>query len=78
MANKLVKLGAPWCQSCKQLDKNLAGIEHEAKDISKDMEAAKKFAPRSLPTMILLDENDQEIKRHVGLMSAPDIQQWMI
>ena len=78
MANKLIKLGAPWCQSCKQLDKNLVDIVHESKDISKDMEAAKRFTPRSLPTMILLDENDQEIKRHVGLMSATDIQKWMI
>ena len=75
---KLIKLGAPWCQSCKQLDKNLTEIQHENIDISKDLVSAKKFAPRSLPTMILLDEAGNEIKRHVGLMSSADIQSWII
>jgi thioredoxin-related protein len=48
-------------------------IPIEEIDIDKDSDAAVLYGIRSVPTMILLDSNDNELKRVVGSLNQTDL-----
>lgn len=71
---KLLKFSAVWCASCKSIEPKIkqiieSGATVESIDINENQELAKKYSVRSLPTMIVVDENGEEIKRFVGSTS---------
>jgi thioredoxin 1 len=80
---KLLKFYADWCGPCKiqtSVIKNLGEkvtIPIEEIDIEDNLAMTKIYAVRSVPTMILLDETGEEIKRHVGLMIEPDFMKFI-
>lgn len=70
---KLLKFYADWCAPCKHQSKLLEGFPLEVKSINVDEqeEMVNKYHVKSLPTLILLDDSDNEISRFVGL-TQPD------
>lgn len=71
---KLLKFYAEWCGPCKaqsQIIKNAGDkitAEVEDVDIDNNIMMAQEYQIRSVPTMVLLDDNGNEIKRQVGLL----------
>lgn len=70
---KLLKFYADWCQPCKMLTKTLEDIELPFPvvqiDIDADMDTAITYGVRGVPTMILVDDNNAEVKRASGYMN---------
>jgi len=77
---KLLKFTASWCPSCKQLSKVLEDfndIPVEEVDVEDQFELADKYGIRNLPTMILLDKDNNEIRRFVGLTTLDKIREFV-
>jgi thiol-disulfide isomerase/thioredoxin len=64
---KLIKFYAEWCGPCKSasqmLDKLHISIPVESVDIDADYDTAMKRGIRSIPTLLLVDENDVSLRR---------------
>jgi thioredoxin-like negative regulator of GroEL len=79
---KILKFYATWCAPCKALSatinsiKDEITIEIEEIDSDENMDMARKYNVRSLPTMIMID-GDKEIKRQAGLMSADQLREFV-
>lgn len=77
MNYKILKFGADWCMPCKVLNKKLEDftdcevVKYDVDDA--DEELLKKFKIRNIPVTILLDENEEEIQRWVGLFNLQEI-----
>ena len=77
---KVIKFSASWCGPCKMLARNLeditTNIPIENVDIDENQDAAMEYGVRGVPTMIMLDENNTEIKRMVGMQSLKQLEDW--
>ena len=77
---KVIKFSASWCGPCKMLARNLeditTNIPIENVDIDENQDAAMEYGVRGVPTMIMLDENNTEIKRMVGMQSLKVLEDW--
>lgn len=82
---KIVKLGATWCAPCRvyadkfhrvsQYDE-FKDLEFKDLDIEQDEEGetiALKYNVRSVPTTLLLDENDEVIYKLMGNVPESDL-----
>jgi thioredoxin 1 len=74
---KLLKFYATWCAPCKALstivestDQSL--IEVEDVDIEAQRELAISFGIRGVPTCVIVDSDNKEIRRKVGMMSESE------
>jgi len=80
---KLLKFYADWCAPCKMQttiieqagDKIIIPVVEI--NIDEDSNATVMHGVRSVPTMILKDDNDTELKRHVGLMKEKELIEWL-
>lgn len=72
MIQKILKLGAPWCGPCKALDEQLklVSVPVEHYNVDENEEIAGKYNIRNIPVLIFLDENDNEVARKVGMVTA--------
>jgi thioredoxin 1 len=70
---KLLKFYADWCGPCKQQSKLLNDfpIEVQSINIEEEEELTEKYNVKNLPTLILLDDNNNELTRFYGL-TQPD------
>lgn len=79
---KLLKIYSDTCGPCKVLEKNLqlANIEHESLNISSEQgeEIVDKYDVRAVPTLILLNDNNEVIKKHTGVMNIEDLKKFIV
>lgn len=79
----LLKFSASiWCKPCKELDKiilatDLGDIDYQEVDVDEDPSLVKYWNVRGVPTLLLLDENKEELKRHTGLLSSISLQNFV-
>lgn len=81
----LVKFEASWCRPCKALAPVLEGLAAEwaedvdfyALDVDDDPDAANEHQVRSIPTLVLFDEQGAEIGRLTGLNSRGVIEAFL-
>jgi thioredoxin 1 len=80
---KVLKFFAPWCGPCKAQTEIIkqAGdkitMKFEEVNIDDNVFMATNFQIRSVPTMVLVDDNEKEIKRKVGLLGEKDLIEWL-
>lgn len=76
---KVLKFYAEWCGPCKGLTmvingaKDKINVPIEELDIDNELMSSVEYGVRSVPTMILLDENNTEVRRHVGTMNETQL-----
>lgn len=83
MGTKLIKFHATWCEPCKQLSKVIegfkpkmeaAGVEYQEIDVDEQGDTARQFGVRGVPTLVLVDMDEQrELKRHVGMANEAQL-----
>lgn len=76
---RLLKFEADWCQPCKTQAKLMEGMEYEAIDVETREGAAlaSKYGVRSLPTIILVDDQGDILQRSSGITSREVLNAWL-
>jgi len=76
--NKIYYFSANWCQPCKALGPTMerSGLPFQKINIDNDTELSAKYGVRSVPTLIKVDANGNEISRLVGNNPLDKIQSW--
>jgi thioredoxin 1 len=77
---RVLRFTASWCQPCKALAQQLEEINTnlpiEVIDIDDNQALAMEYGIRSVPTLIMMDEN-VEVKRRTGLVAKNLLQEWL-
>lgn len=74
---------AAWCGPCKMFrptfEGTLAEMGKSAQivDVDQNKALAAQMMVSSVPTVILADDNGQTLKRHTGVMSKPQLKQFL-
>lgn len=78
MKYKVIKFGASWCGPCRVLEQRLKDFKKcdiKRYDVDEtDTNLLSKFNIRGVPATIILDENDKEVKRWVGLFNVQELE----
>jgi thioredoxin 1 len=80
---KVLKFYAEWCGPCKiqsQIIKNAGDkVTTTIEDVNIDdnLMMAQNFQVRGVPTMVLVDDSENEIKRHVGVLKEAELIEWL-
>lgn len=82
MSYKIMRFTASWCGPCKILAKNLDQTELELPirvvDIEEEQQITQQYRVRAVPTMIIVDENDDVCGAPlVGLKTNLEIKKWI-
>jgi thioredoxin-like negative regulator of GroEL len=76
---RILRFTASWCGPCQGLAMNLEtaslGLPIEVVDIDIHNDVAQEYGIRSVPTLVMLDENT-EIKRLIGSRTVNQLQEW--
>ena len=81
---KLIKFGAKWCGPCKAmipivedvLNKN-SSLEFEDIDVEDNINLTDSYKIKSVPTFVIVDNDDTEIARVSGSMSQIKFENWL-
>lgn len=80
MDKRVLKFSASWCNPCKMLSATLKDVQTDIPiqeiDIDENMDAAREFGIRGVPTLVMLDGNT-EIKRKSGMMMKNELEAWL-
>jgi thioredoxin 1 len=82
---KVIKFSAEWCGPCKRFvptwDKVSIAlqdvVEMEAKDVDEHPVDAQKYKVVSVPLVIIVDDEGNEVARRSGVMSEKDLTTWI-
>lgn len=77
---KVLKIYSRTCGPCKVLENNLqlANIPHESIDVEsiQGEDIIAKYEIRTVPTLILVDDEGKVIKRHTGLLGIQELKEF--
>ena len=77
---KILRFTASWCQPCKGLAMNLESVKTdvpiEVVDIDVHPEVAQEYRVRGVPTLVMVDENN-EVKRVSGMRTTKELTEWI-
>jgi thioredoxin 1 len=77
---RILRFTASWCAGCKSLAANLAEVDAkypvEVIDIDIHPEIAAEYGIRSVPTLVMLNENI-EVKRIIGNKTSRELKEWI-
>jgi len=77
---RVLRFTASWCQPCKGLAMTLNSIDTtipiEVIDIDEKSDIARDYGIRSVPTLVMLDENT-EVKRVTGSLPQAKLEAWL-
>jgi thioredoxin 1 len=77
---RVLRFTASWCQPCKALAQQLEELNMnlpiEVIDIDDNQTLAMEYGIRSVPTLVIMDEN-VEIKRRTGIVAKNLLQEWL-
>lgn len=80
---KVLKFYADWCGPCKALTQVIktAGdkitVPVEDVNIDENIMMAQQFQVRSVPTMVLVDDSENAIRRQVGLVNEEKLLEFL-
>ena len=81
---KVLDFYADWCNPCKSLapvlDKVVEekGLELTKINIEEDQEDLSiKYNVRNIPTVVVIDDNDNEVKRFSGMKQESDVREFL-
>lgn len=78
---RILRFTAEWCRPCKSLAAILEEVKGdnviEVIDIDKYSDIAVEFGIRSVPTLVMMNENI-EVKRMTGLKTKNDLENWLV
>lgn len=73
---RLLKFYGSYCSPCRKLTKDLESvnlmIELESYNVEDDWEMAEDYKIKSVPTVILLNEANKEVKRWLGTFNVKE------
>jgi thioredoxin 1 len=74
--SKVLYFSAEWCNPCKAMKPIIEKFEEDHSDVQiiridadDQLELVKNHSVQSIPTFILINENEEEVKRHRGAMN---------
>lgn len=78
---KVLKFSASWCSPCRMLQHIIdsTSIQHEIEsiDIDENVKMAQQYNVRGVPTLIMIDDVGNEIKRNVGMLTKEKLLEWL-
>lgn len=78
---KLLKFKTKNCGVCVMLDKILGQVEDlpnlEVVDCEEQPELAGEYEVFQVPTLVLMNEAGEVVKRHTGFMAKPQLEMWV-
>lgn len=80
---KVLKFYAEWCAPCKGLTmiingaKDKINIPIEEVNIDDNVFMATEFNIRSVPTLVIVDDQENEIKRHTGILNEEKLLEFL-
>jgi thioredoxin 1 len=84
---KLLKFGAEWCGPCKTLEDYLDSvvkgnvtierIDIDSTNDPRQQRLMKSFGIRGVPTLVMVDEDEEMISIKAGLMSKGGLEEWL-
>ena len=78
----VVDFYATWCGPCKMFGPIFEELSEESDinfvklDVDKNEDIARKYGVMTIPTVILF-ENGEEVKKHIGLMSKEELEEFI-
>ena len=76
---KVLKFYATWCGACQGLSMVVYGFKVQVNipfddvNIQEQLEIAAKYGIRSVPTMVIVDDEGVEIKRQSGMLNEEQL-----
>ena len=80
---KVFKFYADWCGPCKGLSMIIKNAGDKITlpivdvNIDENLALAQEFKIRSVPTMVVVDDNEHEIRRQVGALNEEQLLQFL-
>ena len=74
---KILYFSAAWCGPCRTLGPIMDSVADQVAwrkvDVDNDTELSAQYGIRNIPTLVLIDENGNELGRKVGVQSKEQI-----